>query len=311
MRVLEIPICDILNYWCQIPQSPLLMVFLATAFNFFCHNDHAEFSVHSKLVFNLMLVVKCQGAPWHPGLSSFLQHPLAPALQSCWSGESEIASKTSCLFRVIFSLLARCYIKGFTDQDFKMKLVSLSPLWLWWFRSAWTTPAIQRRLKSQQEKLCEGSRIWRGKRQPKERSRSKGIACQSWGCFETAVELDQREKWQKVMHSHLSLCLHFPDRQKDCFFAWGSIKTKAGAATGTWLSQNQRCAKVDPEPSSTAKLQKKPGKMQFSSIFCIHSLWHEVSNWAVALMPCYNQQPIRDLPQTRCLVQDESHSKGS
>lgn len=32
-----------------------------------------------------------------------------------------------------------------------MKLVFPFPLWLWCFRSAWTTPVIQRRLKSQQE----------------------------------------------------------------------------------------------------------------------------------------------------------------
>lgn len=32
-----------------------------------------------------------------------------------------------------------------------MKLVFPFPLWLWCFRSAWTTPAIQRRFKSQQE----------------------------------------------------------------------------------------------------------------------------------------------------------------
>lgn len=127
------------------------MVFLATAFDLFAHNGHEEFSICSKLVFNLMLIVKLQAVPWHPGLSSFLQHPLAPAFQNGWSGESKIASKTSCLFRVIFSLLAYCYIKGFTDQDFKMKIVFPFPLWLWCFRSAWTTPAIWRRLKIQQE----------------------------------------------------------------------------------------------------------------------------------------------------------------
>lgn len=82
IKVLRIPVCDILNYWCQTPQSLLLMVFLATVFNFLVHNGCAEFSVHSKLVFNLMLTVKCQAAPRHPGLSSFLQHPLAPALWS-------------------------------------------------------------------------------------------------------------------------------------------------------------------------------------------------------------------------------------
>lgn len=60
---LEIPISDMLNYWCQVPQSPLLMVFLATAFNLLVHNGHAEFNVHSKLLFNLMLIVKCQAAP--------------------------------------------------------------------------------------------------------------------------------------------------------------------------------------------------------------------------------------------------------
>lgn len=30
IKILKIPICDILNYWCQTPQSLLLMVFLAT-----------------------------------------------------------------------------------------------------------------------------------------------------------------------------------------------------------------------------------------------------------------------------------------
>lgn len=63
-----------------------------------------------------------------------------------------------------------------------------------------------------------------------------------------------------------SLCLHSPDRQKDCFFAWGSIKTEAGAATGTWLSQHQRCAKVDAEPSSTAKLQEKQARCSSAAL---------------------------------------------
>lgn len=69
IQVLEIPICDILNYWCQTPQPPLLMVFLATAFNLSVHSGHAEFTVYSKFMSELMLTVKCQAAPCHPGLS--------------------------------------------------------------------------------------------------------------------------------------------------------------------------------------------------------------------------------------------------
>lgn len=172
------------------PQSPLLLVFLATAFNLLVHNGHAEFTVHSRLVFNLMLIVKCQAAPWHPGLSSFLQHPLAPAFQSCWSGESKIASKTSCLFRVIFSLLAHCYIKGSTDQDFKMKLVFPFPLWLWCFRNAWTTPAIQRRLKIQQENSMSVAGLGEGRDSQRKGvgakallAKAEGVLKLLWGCI--------------------------------------------------------------------------------------------------------------------------------
>lgn len=61
----------------------------------------------------------------------------------------------------------------------------------------------------------------------------------------------------RKLHFYLHLCLQSPDRQKDCFSTRESAKSEAGAATGTWLSQHQSCAKVDAEPSSTSKLPNK------------------------------------------------------
>lgn len=63
-----------------------LWVFLVTAFNLSVHSVHAV--VH--YILQTDADCKIQAAPCHPGLfSTPLQHPLAPALQSCSASESD------------------------------------------------------------------------------------------------------------------------------------------------------------------------------------------------------------------------------
>lgn len=153
-----------------------------------------------------------------------------------------------------------------------MKLVFPFPLWLWCFRSTWTTPAIQWRLKTQQENSVRVPGFGEGRDSQRKGVGTKALLAKAEGVLKPLWSWIRGRNGRKL-------------RIPISFFSLSSFSryTKRLSLLGELPKPRQEqllvpdCHSIRDMPRLVLNPHqlpnsKKAGKMQFSSTFCIHSL---------------------------------------
>lgn len=153
-----------------------------------------------------------------------------------------------------------------------MKLVFPFPLWLWCFRSTWTTPAIQRRLKIQQENSVRVPRFGEGRDSQRKGVGMKALLAKAEGVLKLLWSWIRGEMAESyAFPSPSSLCLHSPDTKKTVSLLGELPKPRQEQLLVPDCHSIRDMPRLMLNPHQLPN-SKKAGKMQFSSTFCIHSL---------------------------------------
>lgn len=152
-----------------------------------------------------------------------------------------------------------------------MKLVFPFPLWLWCFRSTWTTPAIQRRLKIQQNSVRVPG-FGEGRDSQRKGVGTKALLAKAEGVLKLLWSWIRGRNGRKL---RIPISFFF------VFILQIHKKTVSLLGELPKLRQEQLlvpdCHSIRDMPRLMLNPHqlpnsKKAGKMQFSSTFCIHSL---------------------------------------